>query len=113
MEVVDKAELMARIENDMDFLACALEVYQVDCPQLIHQTRDALSRRDAAALADAAHTLQGMLSNLSAHPAVETARKLEAIASRGKLSGAEQVLAALESESYRVRGALKEMLSQA
>ena len=54
-----------------------------------------------------------MLGNLSAHPAVKTARKLEAIASRGKLSGAEQVLAALESESYRVRGALEEMLSQA
>ena len=109
---LDKAELVERIENDLEFLADALEVYNEDCPQLISQMRDALSHQHSAALGAAAHTLKGLLSNFAAHPAVEAALKLEAMASHHELSGAEQALAVLENESNRVKVALEEMLRQ-
>jgi CheY-like chemotaxis protein len=111
-EVVDKAELMERVENDLDFLADALEVYNEDCPQLISQMRDALSRQDSAALGNGAHTLKGLLSNFAAHSAVEAALKLEAIASQRELSGASQVLATLEHESKRLKDALEKILKE-
>jgi HPt (histidine-containing phosphotransfer) domain-containing protein len=111
-DALDKAELVERIENDLEFLADALQVYNEDCPQLISQMRDALSHQHSAALGAAAHTLKGLLSNFAAHPAVEAALKLEAMASRHELSGAEQALAVLENESNRVKGALEEMLRQ-
>jgi HPt (histidine-containing phosphotransfer) domain-containing protein len=103
---------MERVENDLDFLADALEVYNEDCPQLISQMRDALSRQDSAALGNGAHTLKGLLSNFAAHSAVEAALKLEAIASQRELSGASQVLATLEHESKRLKDALEKILKE-
>jgi len=109
---LDKAELMKRIENDLEFLADALEVYKEDCPQLISRMHEALSREHSAALGDAVHTMKGLLSNFAAHPAVDAALRLEAMASRHELSGAEEALAVLENESNRVKAALEEMLRQ-
>ena len=111
-DAVDKAQLLESIDSDLAFLADALQVYNEDCPQLLSQMRSALTRQDNATLEDAAHTLKGLLSNLAAYPAVEAALKLEAMASCGELSGAENAIAVLENESLRVKVALEEMLRQ-
>lgn len=109
-DAINKSELMERIENDLEFLADARTAYKEDCPELIAKMREALSRQDSDALADAVHTLKGMFSNFAAHSAVEAAVKLQLLASRGQLSGARMALDALERESQRLEYAFEEIL---
>ena len=111
-EILDETELMERIDNDLEFLADALELYNEDYPELISQMRSALSRQDSGALADAAHTFKGLLGNFAAHPAIEVALKLEVMAKQGDLSGAGQALTALENESNRLQEALEAIVQQ-
>lgn len=108
--VIHKAELMERIENDLAFLADTLEVYNESYPQLISQMRQAVSDKDNKDLAGAAHTLKGLFSNFAAYPAIEAALKLQMMAKQGHLSGAEQALDELENESNRLKAALEDML---
>ena len=111
-DVLDKVELMERIDNDFEFLAETLEVYKNDYPELISQMRKALSQQDLTGLGAGAHTLKGLVSNFAAHTAIASAAKVEAMANPGELSEAEQALAALERECNRLEHALEELVQQ-
>ena len=102
-DVLDKAALMSRIGGDFEFLADMLTVYDEDRRTLTSQMRDALSRQDGVALADAAHSLRGLAQNLSADAVSEAARMLEEMAQKGEFDAAEEALLFLETEATRLR----------
>lgn len=112
-DVIDKAALLDRIDHDLGFLAETLELYSKDHFELMSRVREAVSRQDSGALADAAHTLSGLARNFSAQPALDAALKLEVLAENGEFAGAEEALASLESETNHLKAALQEILHQA
>ena len=57
VDVLDKSTLMARIDNDLEFLADTFELFNRDRFKLMSQMREAVSRRNNGALADAAYAL--------------------------------------------------------
>jgi HPt (histidine-containing phosphotransfer) domain-containing protein len=60
--------------------------------------RKAVTARDAAALADAAHALKGSVGNFGPSAPFETARGMEISARQGTLEGSWEAYATLEDE---------------
>jgi HPt (histidine-containing phosphotransfer) domain-containing protein len=109
-DVLDKAELLDRVDQDMEFLAETMEMFNEDGPQLLSEIRDAVRRQDASALAGAAHTFKGMVSNFCAKRAVDAALALEMMGRSGDLTGAADALSTLEREAEQLKSALAELL---
>lgn len=109
-DVLDRDELLDRIDNDTEFLAETVAMFDEDGSQLLADIRRAIIDGDAAALAAAAHTFKGMAGNFCAAATVEAALKLEMMGKSGDLTGAEEAAGALEAESQRLRLALEQLL---
>src|SRR5205823_6404797 len=95
-EVLDKAELLKRVEDDMELLRELAALFGESCPKQLDAVRAAIAERDAAALERAAHAIKGSVGNFAAHSAFEAALRLELMGREGDLSGAEKACTALE-----------------
>jgi HPt (histidine-containing phosphotransfer) domain-containing protein len=111
-EVVDRGELLQRLGGDAGLLAEVIDLSRGDCARLQGELRDAVRRGDAGRLARAAHTLKGMLGNLSASAACEAALRLEQLARQGDLAGTAAAFRALEVEVDRAQAALQELAAR-
>ena len=87
-ETFDEAELMDRLDNDVEFLAETVEMLTGDGPGLISQIQSAISAGDSETLGRVAHTLKGMISNFCATAAHQAALELEQMGKKGDLSAA-------------------------
>ncbi len=108
----DKAELMDRVNNDSEFLAELVELYNEDCPKMLTDLRNAIVDQDSLAVARSAHAFKGMVGNFCAANAVELARELEMMGKESVLTGAESLLESLEGQAVDLKDALNEMLSE-
>jgi len=108
--VLDEAEALARLDGDRELLREIAGIFLQERPQLMAEIRDALSRGDAQALAQAAHALKGSVGNFAAHRAFQAALDLETIGKSGDLKAASEALEALETEIDRVEHALQKLL---
>ena len=106
----DRQELLDRVDEDMEFLAETVEMFDEDGPPLLSEIRDAIARQDSEALAQAAHTFKGMVANFCADPAVEAALELEMMGKNADLGGAEEAAGRLESEAERLKSALVDLV---
>lgn len=104
--VLDRAALMERIGDDAQFLTELAEMFCDQRQMLVGEIRSALERRDAEALARAAHTLKGCVGNLGAGLAFQAALRLEMLARANQLSEAERAALELEDEVARFEQAL-------
>ncbi len=101
--MLDRAALLERLGGNEDLLAEIGRLFHESCAPLQEELREALRRGEASRLSRTAHTLKGMLSNLSAAAAARAALRLEGLAQQGDLGGANEALRALEVELGRVR----------
>jgi two-component system sensor histidine kinase/response regulator len=105
----DLKELMERLGGDEEFLRELLVIFRQDARMNLEKSRKAMAELDFESLSRAAHTLKGMLRNLSMGAAADKAAALE-IASRGKqLDGSEELLGKLVKE---MEGILPEVEAQ-
>jgi signal transduction histidine kinase/DNA-binding NarL/FixJ family response regulator/HPt (histidine-containing phosphotransfer) domain-containing protein len=74
------------------------KTFLTDAPKALARIRSAVTKKNAAELASAAHLLKGSLAIFGAPKAVAAARNLEAFGRAGNLREAPTVLRALESE---------------
>ena len=81
-------ELMDRVDNDLEFLAEALQMLQCDGPSAMQQIRDALAAGDAPSLGRAAHALKGIVSNFCSPQTQASALEVEQMGKKGDLSAA-------------------------
>jgi CheY-like chemotaxis protein/HPt (histidine-containing phosphotransfer) domain-containing protein len=109
-KVFDMDSALARIDGDQELLAEVVALFQRECPKMLAEVRDAIRRCDAATLEREAHKLKGALGALSAQPAAEAARKLEAIAHRGDLAEAAEACRSLEAELTRLEPELEAVM---
>jgi len=89
----DFEELLARVENDRELLRDLLLVFKEEFPLHHEALREAVTRGDAKRVAEEAHSLKGMLSNLSAHESAKAAARLELLARSGESSDFGQLFA--------------------
>jgi len=106
----NQAELMDRIDGDVEFLEECIEIFDEDAAPLLAKIREAVAARDAEALVTPAHTLKGMLSNFCAAAAEGAARDLEMRGRENELQDCDAAVTALDDELKRLRTELQTFL---
>jgi len=104
----DKSELLHRVEGDEQLLLELIAAFFEDCEALLLNVRQAVGRRDPAALDAAAHKLKGTVSTFGGRAAEQTALALENMGRRQNLEGSDLQLEQLEGQME----ALKKSLTQ-
>jgi CheY-like chemotaxis protein len=98
------ADSLSRATGGNDAITRSLvKTFLVDAPKKISALRRAISKRDAQALAAAAHSLKGSLALIGAQKTAGTARNLQAMGRLGNLNGASTEFRVLESEFTDLR----------
>ncbi len=104
-DAFDRETALARLGGDEDLLREAVQAFLEDCPRLVSQLREAVDRRDTAAVESAAHAIKGTAAMFSAHATQEAAERLERLGSQGRLAGVEAGAQHLETELERFKRA--------
>jgi two-component system sensor histidine kinase/response regulator len=106
---IDLAELLSRVDNDLELLRDLALIFKDDFPRHLQVLRQAVGARDLKQVKVASHTIKGMLANLAVTRGAAAAAQLEQLAG----NGAEDSLALAMSEFEReVEGLLLEMESR-
>lgn len=92
----DLTQLLDHLEGDRAFLCELLRVFREDSHANMQKAKSAVAAGDLTELARAAHTLKGMLRNLSMNLAAETASDLEQAVQQGKNTEVEGLITQLE-----------------
>jgi two-component system, sensor histidine kinase and response regulator len=104
---IDWKRGLARLEGDSELFHDLLKLFAREAPATLERLRDAVDRKDVAAMERTAHTLKGSLGNFGAEDAIQAASQLEAIARNGRLEQTEDAARALEQEVGRVLAAIE------
>jgi HPt (histidine-containing phosphotransfer) domain-containing protein len=105
--IVDEAEVMKRVDGDRELLGELAELFLVDCAAQLARVREAVERRDRAAMQSTAHALKGSVSNFAAKAACDAARDVETMGRMGQLDKADSAMASLEREIGRLTPVLE------
>jgi HPt (histidine-containing phosphotransfer) domain-containing protein len=101
------ADSLRRASGGNEKLARSLvESFLADAPKKMADIRRAVTQKNAAKLASAAHALKGAAAIFGAPGVVAAARNLEAMGKAGTVRDAEKEFRALEEESARLRADL-------
>jgi two-component system, sensor histidine kinase and response regulator len=115
-KVLDREDLLERVDGDAEFLQELAGIFDEDCPKLLARLETAIKTHDPQELERAAHTLKGSVANFGATTAREVAFSLERMGRSGQLESADKLYTALEGEIAAFRVALDalaaELLSQ-
>ncbi|HEX2309383.1 MAG TPA: response regulator, partial [Vicinamibacterales bacterium] len=106
---VDRAALLASFGDDPTLLREVIEVFLADTPKQMAALDSAVARRDAPAIAAAAHALKGSCGLFSTAGAYESAQRLEKLAREGVLDEIDAARDELTLEVRRLERALREM----
>lgn len=104
--LLDRSELVERVEGDLDLLVALVEAYLGSLPGRMSAIGEAVRSRDADGLADAAHALKGSTANFSRADAYRFAGELEEQGKSGSWTGVDETLARLEEAVEELRVAL-------
>ena len=105
-QYVDMPELLACVDNDRELMAELFTLFQEDFPRLQDALHSAVDSGDPLQLGKAAHTLKGMLANLSIKQMAELVANVEAAARAGDALQIRQALAAFDREAAGFSAAL-------
>ena len=106
-----RSSLLTRVSGDAALASAMASLFIDECPRLLADVRVAWAAQDAAALARAAHSLKGSVSNFAAPGATQAAAHLESLGLAGELSPAGDALQRLEAELGRLLPALRELIA--
>jgi HPt (histidine-containing phosphotransfer) domain-containing protein len=96
---VDIPELLIRVDNDRELLRELLRIIREEFPCLLQSLQEAVVRGDMKGIEVKAHTIKGMLANVSFARAAATAACLERMGRECVTQGLPEELARLEQEA--------------
>jgi signal transduction histidine kinase/CheY-like chemotaxis protein/HPt (histidine-containing phosphotransfer) domain-containing protein len=108
-EVVNKAELMRRLEGDEQLLLDLIEVFQADSASLLQQVSQAVSSQNAVDLERSAHKLKGAVSIFSDGAATQAALTLETMGRNHEIGNAAKALVELQKNMEGLEKALNDL----
>ena len=103
----DPQALVQRLGIDRQGLAGLIELFREDSASLLEEIRQAITRRDAEALREAAHRMKGSSSVLGAAQVQAAAARLEALGHSGDFAAAGEAVAQLVEETRRILAAVQ------
>ena len=107
----DLADALRHVGGDKALLKELLQLFAVECPQLLASIREAIDHSDAVLLRRAAHSLKGAVSNFGAPAVVAAAQRLESMGQHGNLLEAQAACARLQETLGRVQPELDAVVS--
>jgi signal transduction histidine kinase/CheY-like chemotaxis protein len=102
------SSLLSRVGGDAQLLRNVARTFLNDYPAKLRKIRQAIARRDAPALASAAHALKGAVAIFGADDAVENARDLQQVGRTGDLSKAPASFRKLDEALASLKAKLRE-----
>jgi len=105
---IDRAALIENFKDGEDLLRSIAGVFIEHVPKCMAEIETAISRHDAGALRNAAHTLKGSISNFTQAGPYEPAMQLELKGRSGDLADAETLFADLRAQLDDLCGTLSE-----
>ena len=108
---VDMTELLARVDNDRELLVELLTLFQEDFPRLRDEMHAAIDAGNPNQAEKAAHTLKGMLANLSIKHAVQLAASVELAARAGDAQEMQKAIAGFDREETGLLAAVESFLA--
>ncbi len=109
-DVLDRVELLARVEGDRVLLAEIVRLFAEERPALLEAMESALRDGNALQLAQAAHKAKGAFGSLSAPLAQQAAGELELLARHGELALATDVFLRLRQQIERLEAELRALM---
>jgi HPt (histidine-containing phosphotransfer) domain-containing protein len=103
---LDLPNLLCRVENDRELLIELFVLFQEELPGLQGSLHDAIGFGDLPRAAKEAHTLKGMLANLSMNQGTKIAASIEAAARAGDESTIRESLVAFDFEITSLSAAI-------
>lgn len=103
---LDLPDLLGRVENDRELLTELFVMFQEELPGLQGSLHDAIGVGDLPRAAKAAHTLKGMLANMSMKQGTTIAASIEAAARVGDTSTIKESLLAFDAEITSLSAAI-------
>jgi CheY-like chemotaxis protein len=111
-EVLDEADLLDRVGGDRELLHDMVQLFLEHYPPLLSELRQAVARRDAAAIQRLAHTLKGSVGNFGTQVAYQAALELETLAREGRLPLLDETYRVFETGMKRLQDCLTCFLGQ-
>jgi HPt (histidine-containing phosphotransfer) domain-containing protein len=108
---VDMTELLARVDNDRELLVELLTLFQEDFPRLRDELHAAVDAGNQNQAEKAAHTLKGMLANLSIKHADQLAASVEIAARAGDAQEIQKAMAGFDREETGLLAAVESFIS--
>jgi len=109
--VIDHDALVDGFGDSRGLLKKIVRLFLADYPARVKEIKQSIRRRDATALARAAHALKGSVGNFAAKEAFAVAQRLENIGRNGQLDTAGEACIALESELALVSKELRRLIA--
>jgi PAS domain S-box-containing protein len=95
-ELIDRVSLLERVEGDHELLNEMIQIFKEEAPALLNAMREALQSGDTVVLERSAHSLKGVVGNLSSKTTANAALKLEQDAKNSDMESAKLSLAEVE-----------------
>ncbi|MCH8293660.1 response regulator, partial [Candidatus Poribacteria bacterium] len=107
LPVFDRAEFLDGIGGDMALAQNLVRLFlDRDAPRLLAELQEAISRRDANAIASAAHGLKGLVGEFCAKPTFDAALKLETMGRESDLSHLDEASTVFDAEIEKLKTTL-------
>ena len=104
--------VLARAGGDAMLARRIVELFLETTPKMLADIRQAIAGGNSTAVAKAAHTFKGAISNFPFDAAVRSATQLENMARQGDLTHINDAYVSLEAELERVSPALEDLLRE-
>ncbi len=105
--VFDREAMLASFDQDLGFVSDLVAMLLDDSPRVIEQVRDAVERRDADALARAAHRFKSSIVPFQAPQALEATKALEALGRANEMTNVDQAYQTFLNEVQQLIAAIK------
>ena len=110
-ELIKTSELLDRVENDLELLGEMVAIFEDERASYLENLEKAIESGNAEDLDMAAHTIKGVLANLSAAQTAEIAKSLEELGKTGSTDGAQEMYEKLKQEIELVSEALQKIIA--
>jgi signal transduction histidine kinase/DNA-binding response OmpR family regulator len=108
-EVVNKAEVLSRLDGDDELLREIVSIFLTDCPSLVEQVSAAIMRQDSDGLERAAHKLRGAVTTFASGKALSAAQQLETMGRDQDLRHAGEVFVQLKEQIEILENVLSQL----
>jgi two-component system sensor histidine kinase/response regulator len=102
VSTIDFRDLLNRVDGDQELVCELFNIFKEEVPTLLSAIQESVIQGDLRQVSRSAHTLRGMLGNLSMRTAQAAAARLEQVSAEARYSDTRDAIVVLEKELLQV-----------